>query len=71
MQIAERYSDEYAAELVADFELSERLGAEILALGAGEPANTQAPKGRNWYQPVRKVNLVTGESSVELERIAL
>ena len=71
MSIAERYSEEYAAALIADLELSERLGLEILALGAGEPANTQVPAARNWYQPVRRVNLVTGESSTELERIAV
>jgi hypothetical protein len=51
--------------IAADLELSERLGLEILELGAGEPGTAQKP-ARAWCTWVRKVNLLTGESSQEL-----
>ena len=68
LKSSDRYTPEAVAEIVADLELSERLGLEILELGAAEPANKQEPV-RFWTYETRRVNLVTGESYRELSAV--
>lgn len=59
-----------AAEIEADFELSERLGAELLAAGCEPlPAEVKVITKTHYLVPTRRVNLLTGVSSWTLESV--
>ena len=53
----------------ADLELSERLGAELLADPTPGTPSVQRP--RTWSTQVRRVNLVTGAVSFETLTVAV
>jgi hypothetical protein len=49
--------------VAADLELSERIGAELLA--DPTPGTPAAPVARSWTTQVRRVNLQTGDVRIE------